>query len=265
MTSDRPWVPVPLARGARGAVVAPHHLATTAGLGVLRAGGSAVDAAIATNAVLGVVMPQACGIGGDAFWLVWDARAGMQVALNGSGRAPGGLAAARIDAAALRGRGLRTMPAFGPLTVTVPGAVRSWARAHERWGRLDRATVLAPAIELARDGFAAWDDFVEAVEVTVGRVAAALDPGPGEGFHRVFRSHGRPWRSGERVVLPGLAATLERLAGDGFDALYAGDLAERQARALAGAGSAIRAADFDAQTATWETPLATTYRGIRLT
>jgi gamma-glutamyltranspeptidase len=126
----RPLAPTPLARGGSGAVVAPHHLATAAGLGVLRAGGRAVDAAIATNAVLGVVMGEACGLGGDAFWLVWDEAAGTQTALNGSGRAP-----ASVDPAALRARGLATLPYRGPLTITVPGAVRSWADAHARWGR----------------------------------------------------------------------------------------------------------------------------------
>ncbi|HEX8025200.1 MAG TPA: gamma-glutamyltransferase, partial [Candidatus Limnocylindrales bacterium] len=103
-----PLVPIPTARGRHGAVVAPHHLATAAGLAVLRAGGHAVDAAIATNAVLGVVMPNACGIGGDAFWLVWDTAKRQQVALNGSGRAPAG-----VDAAALRSRGMERLPARG--------------------------------------------------------------------------------------------------------------------------------------------------------
>ena len=112
--------------------MAPHHLATAAGLAVLAAGGHAVDAAIATNAVLGVVMPDGCGIGGDAFWLVWDEAAGEQVALNGSGRAPAG-----IDPEALRRAGLDRIPLRGPLSITVPGAVRSWADAHARWG--DRA------------------------------------------------------------------------------------------------------------------------------
>src|SRR4051812_33748955 len=85
---DRPLVPMPLVRGGHGAVVAPHHLATAAGLAILRAGGHAVDAAIATNAVLSVVLPSGCGLGGDAFWLTWDEHAGRQTALNGSGRAP---------------------------------------------------------------------------------------------------------------------------------------------------------------------------------
>jgi gamma-glutamyltranspeptidase/glutathione hydrolase len=265
VTDDRTWVPVPLARGSRGAVVAPHHLATAAGLGILRAGGSAIDAAIATNAVLGVVMPESCGIGGDAFWLVWDATTHQQVALNGSGRAAGGLAAAGLDAATLRAAGRDVLPDRGPLTITVPGAVRSWAHAHERWGRLDRAAVLAPAIELARDGFAAWDGFVNAVEDGTAELAGSLERASGEAFARMFRPHGRPWRPGERVRFRALATTLETLARDGFDALYEGDLAERQARALAAAGSPIRLEDFSAQDATWETPIGTTYRGVRVT
>jgi len=100
-----PWSPVPLTRGSHGAVVGPHHLATAAGLHVLRAGGTAVDAAIATNAALAVVMPNGGGIGGDAFWLIWDAAASRQYALNGSGRSEAG-----IEAAALKERGLRVMP-----------------------------------------------------------------------------------------------------------------------------------------------------------
>src|SRR5512140_2640760 len=155
----RPLAPAPLARGGSGAVVAPHHLATAAGLGILRSGGSAVDAAIATNAVLGVVMGEACGLGGDAFWLVWDEAAGAQAALNGSGRAP-----ASVDPSRLRASGLAALPFRGPLTITVPGAVRSWADAHARWGHLPIASLLAPAIELARDGFPADELFVRAVE-----------------------------------------------------------------------------------------------------
>src|SRR4051794_33979570 len=104
-----PLVPAALPRGARGAVVAPHHLATQAGLSILAEGGSAVDAAIATNAVLAVVMPNGAGIGGDAFWLVWDEAAGAQVALNGSGRAPLGTHAAQPPA-----RGPSPDPPPGP-------------------------------------------------------------------------------------------------------------------------------------------------------
>src|SRR5690349_6908890 len=155
-----------LARGRRGAVVAPHHLATEAGLRLLRAGGHAVDAAIAANAALGVVMPNACGLGGDAFWLIWDASGGeggkgRQVALNGSGRSPGG-----TDAAQLRREGLGIMPIRGPRSVTIPGAVRSWADAHRRYGRLPISEILAPAIELADGGFPAWGELIDAIEGT---------------------------------------------------------------------------------------------------
>jgi gamma-glutamyltranspeptidase / glutathione hydrolase len=257
MTSP-PLVPMPLARGARGAVVAPHHLAATAGLGVLAAGGSAVDAAIATNAVLAVVMPNGCGIGGDAFWLIWDASSGRQLALNGSGRS-----AAATDAAALRGRGLATLPLRGGLSITVPGAVRSWGDAHERFGRLDVTAVLGPAIELARDGFPAWDGFIGAVERTVAILDA--DGVDGRGFGAVYQPNGRPWRPGQVVRLHALATTLERLADDGFGAFYEGDLAERQAVALAAAGSAIDAGDLAGHRSTWTEPIETTYRGVRVT
>lgn len=257
MTVDRPLVPATLARGAHGAIVAPHHLATAAGLGVLRAGGSAVDAAIATNAVLAVVVPQSCGVGGDAFWLMWDAAARRQLALNGSGRS-----ASAIDAAGLRAAGHQRLPLRGPLSITVPGAVRSWGDAHGRFGRLSRDAVLGPAIELARGGFAASDEFVESVEVM--SPIARQTPGA-EGFDAVFRSAGRPWRPGERVRLTALAGTLEALARDGFDAFYNGDLGERQARALRMAGSPISLDDLRAHTSTWGDPIAIDYRGVRVT
>lgn len=251
-------VPAPIARGTRGAVVAPHHLATAAGLEILRRGGHAVDAAIATNAVLAVVVPNACGIGGDAFWLIWDEASGEQFALNGSGRS-----ARTADAAALRARGLDAVPVRGGLSITVPGAVRSWGDAHRRFGRLSRGEILASAIELAREGFAAWPEFVAAVERVAPAAEAAL--GPDAGFFSVYRPQGRPWRIGEPVRLPALAATLERLASDGFDAFYTGDLAEQQARALAGVGSAIDERDLDDHRSIWTTPISTTYRGVRVT
>ncbi len=256
--SDRPLVPQPLVRGGHGAVVAPHHLATAAGLAILRAGGTAVDAAIATNAVLSVVLPSGCGIGGDAFWLIWDEATGRQTALNGSGRAP-----ASADAGALRASGLATLPYRGPHSITVPGAVRSWGDAHDRHGRLSRAEILEPAIQLAWDGFPAWDGFISAVESALAPVVDAL--GSRSGFERVYRPHGRAWRPGERVRLPALASTLERLADVGFDDFYDGDIGERQARGLAAIGSGITVDDLQAHTSTWTEPIATDYRGVRVT
>jgi gamma-glutamyltranspeptidase/glutathione hydrolase len=254
----RPLVPIPLARGSRGAVVAPHHLATAAGLRILQAGGSAVDGAIATNAVLAVVDGNACGIGGDAFWLIWDAAERRQLALNGSGRS-----SARADATGLRRSGLDRLPLRGGLAVTVPGAVRSWGDAHDRFGRLPRADLLAPAIELADGGFPAWDGFIEAVESGAAAFRAAL--GPDAGWFSVYRPHGRPWRPGERVRLPALAMTLSRIADLGWDEFYAGETAAHHVRTLAAAGSQIGLDDLAAHASTWGEPIATDYRGTRVT
>ncbi len=251
-------MPAPLARGSHGAVVAPHHLATAAGLAVLRQGGHAVDAAITTNAVLGVAMPNGCGIGGDAFWLIWDAAAQRQYALNGSGRAP-----LLADAGELRAGGLDVIPLRGPLSVTIPGAVRSWRDAHARFGRLSMQALLAPAIELAADGFPAWDGFIEAVERTAPIVDEAL--GSGSGFRQIYRPNARPWAPGELVRLPALARTLGSLVDEGLDAFYDGGLGERQAATLAALGGSHIAADFRRHTSTWTDPIETTYHGVRVT
>ena len=154
------------------------------------------------------------------------------------------------------------MPFRGPLSITVPGAVRSWGDAHARFGRLSRDAVLAPAIELARDGFPASDEFVGDVEAMAPLVAREAT---GVGFDTVFRPHGRAWRPGERVRLPALAATLETLARDGFDAFYDGDIGERQARALAAAGSPDHRRRSARAHSTWGDPIGIDYRGVRAT
>jgi gamma-glutamyltranspeptidase len=163
----------------------------------------------------------------------------------------------------LRARGLSTLPLRGALAVAIPGAVRSWSDAHRRFGRLPLATVLGPAIELADAGFPAWDGFVEAVERTAPLIAAAM--GRDAGFFEVYRPHGRAWRPGERVRLPALAATLGRLVDEGLDAFYDGELGERQAATLRRLGLSCDPADFRDHASTWTEPIATTYRGLRVT
>jgi gamma-glutamyltranspeptidase/glutathione hydrolase len=200
----------------------------------------------------------ACGIGGDAFWLIWDAGEGEQHALNGSGRS-----GATADAAALRRSGLVRLPLRGGLAITIPGAVRSWGDAHERFGRLPRAELLAPAIELAHHGFPAWDGFIAAVERSAPVFLDTL--GADAAWFGVYRPHGRRWRPGEQVHLPALAATLERIALHGWSEFYTGETAERQAAALAGAGSSIRIGDLRGHASTWEEPITTEYRGIQVT
>lgn len=241
-------VPARLARGVRGAVASPQYLASQAGIGVLRAGGNAVDAAIATNAALAVVAAHSCGLGGDAFWLVWD---GDRVhALNGSGRSAAG---ATIEAA--RAAGHTEMPFRGPWSVTLPGAIRSWGDAHARFGRLPWPALLEPAIELA-SGFAATAEWCRVIE----RAAEVF--GTDSDWARTYRPHGRPWRIGELVALPRLSATLRMLADEGPAAAYTGRLATRAAEYLESRGSPLRATDFAAHRSDWVEPIAIEYRGL---
>lgn len=242
-------VPAPLVRGATGAVVSPHHLATAAGVDALRAGGSAVDAAIATNAALAVVAGSMCGLGGDAFWIIWDPAENRARTLNGSGRAASG---ATIEAA--HASGLAEMPTRGPWTITVPGAIASWGEAHARFGRLPWADLLAPAIELA-GGFAASSTWSRAVELSASVFGTDGD------WARVYRPAGQPWRAGERVALPALRETLQRLASEGPAEAYTGALAARAVEHLRSVGSPLRAEDFADHRSDWGDPIATDYRG----
>ncbi|MGH7733413.1 MAG: gamma-glutamyltransferase, partial [Gemmatimonadales bacterium] len=134
--------------GAHGAAATAHPLATLAAIDILRAGGSAVDAAVAANAALGFLEPVSCGIGGDCFAMVWDPKANKLAGLNGSGRSPRSLSLETQRARAKNGY----IASFGAVSVSTPGAVDAWWTLHERYGRLKWADVLAPAIELARDG-----------------------------------------------------------------------------------------------------------------
>lgn len=270
----------PSATGGEGAVVAPSGLATAVGLEVLRDGGNAVDAAIATNAALAVVAAHSCGLGGDAFWLIWPGtggpwpdpgqvdrslgapaeppRAGAPVperlmGLNGSGRAGAG-----ADIARVRALGHERMPILGPLSVTVPGAVRSWGDAHARFGCRPWAELLARAVRLA-EGFVAPPGWVASIERGASRY------GSDGAWAAVFRPHGRPWREGEVVRVDPLAATLRRLADDGPDDYYEGALAARQAAFLAQAGSFVTAVDLAAHASTWTRPIGVNYRGALAT
>jgi gamma-glutamyltranspeptidase / glutathione hydrolase len=238
-----------LRRGLRGAVASPHHLASEAGLGIVRAGGSAVDAAIATNAALAVVSSFMCGLGGDAFWLIWNPETLTVTALNGSGRSASG---ATLEAA--RASGLDQMPMRGPWSITVPGAVDSWRMAHERHGRVPWPTLFEPAIELAR-GFPASRTWVTSIEHGAALFGERSD------WARVFRPAGRAWTVGERVSLPALAGTLKRIADEGADCAYRGRLATRACEYLAASGSPLRADDFAAHRGDWVEPIGTTYRG----
>jgi gamma-glutamyltranspeptidase/glutathione hydrolase len=230
-----------------GMVATSQPLATQAGLAILRGGGSAVDAAIAANAVLGVVEPTGCGIGGDLFALVWDGKARALAGLNASGRSPRGLTLERLRA--LAGD---SIPSHGPLPVTVPGCVDGWFELHARFGKLPLAEVLAPAITYAREGFPASERIARAWRQNAGLLADF------PGFAAQFLPAPE---KGEIVKRANLARTLERIAAGGRDVFYRGELAREMAAFLAANGGFLAFEDFAAHRSEWVTPLATRYRG----
>lgn len=240
--------PVTMARN--GMVSSPHYLATLAGLRILQEGGSAVDAAIAVNATLGVVYPHMTGMGGDAFWLIYDAAKKERHALNGSGRA---LGAANIDF--YRQLGHSVIPARGPLAaVTVPGAVDSWCMAHDRFAKLPLADDLAQAIAYARHGYPVSSGQMRFTEQTFDILACQPDT------PRSFLPNGRAPRPGQMLALPHLADTMESVARHGRAGFYEGPVAAEIVRALCAAGGCWDKSDLAGHHGDWGTPISTTYR-----
>ena len=221
----------------------PHALASRAGVDALRAGGSAVDAAIAAAATLGVIYPHMCGIGGDAFWLIYDAAARKVSHLDGGGRAAASATLARFA-------GQKEIPFRGlaPATLTTPGAVASFCEAHARFGKLPLARCLEPAIHYARDGYPVSTRLARWISETAPELAQ--DPGSAALF---------PARKSQ-LANPALARTLEAIADRGRAGFYEGEVA----RELARLGGFFTAADLGAQRAHWGEPLRGTYRGVTI-
>lgn len=245
------------ARGAGRSVVLGRHgmactsqpLASLAAVDTLRAGGTAVDAAICAAAVLGVVEPFMTGIGGDCFLLVWDPRSKRLYGLNGSGRAP--RAATR---AAIVARGHAAMPMLGMLAVTVPGAVDAWCEALQRFGARSLGEALAPAIALAADGF-------PVSEIIAAQWSFAATLLQHDDARRAFTADGHAPRPGEIARLPELAASLRALADGGRDVFYRGELGRAIADAARAHGGLLDEGDLAAHTSTWVEPIETDYRG----
>jgi gamma-glutamyltranspeptidase/glutathione hydrolase len=224
-------------------VVTPHPLATRAGVDALSAGGTAMDAAVAANAMLAVVYANSCGLGGDAFALVWDPGEGRLSGFNGSGRAPGGLT---IDA--VRAAGHATMPERGPLTITVPGAVDAWVQLLERFGRRSIADAVLPAAEVAASGY-------QLTALMAGAIARAL-PTFDDAAAAVFSAAGA---AGTPFRQPLLATSLRAIAEGGREAYYGGPIGEEIARAVHAAGGVLSAEDIAGHRGDWVDPIATTY------
>lgn len=250
----------------RAPVIARHGMAATAqplatqvAIDVLKAGGSAIDAAIAANAALGLMEPVGCGIGGDLYAIVWDPKTGKLYGFNGSGRSPAGRSLEDLR----RKLGTRTdMPTHGSLTVTVPGAVDGWFALHQRFGKLPMNKVLEPAIRYADEGFPVsqlvadyWTRNFRAFE----RNAADIEEI--ENAKKTYLVDGRAPAHGEIFRNPDLARTYRAIARQGSDAFYKGELARTMDAYFRRIGADMRLADLAAHKGEWVDPVSVRYRG----
>ena len=241
----------------RSEIIAQHGMAATSqplatqiALDILRQGGSAVDAAIAANAALGLMEPTGSGIGGDLFAIVWDAETDKLYGLNASGRSP-----ASLTLEVFTNAGLKKIPAHGPLPVTVPGCVDGWFELHRRFGQLSMEQVLAPAIRYAREGF----PVSELIAYYWGRSVPILQDYPG--FRDTFMPGGRAPQKGEIFKNPSLADTYEALGREGRDVFYKGRIAETIDRFMKREGGYLSYEDLASHTSEWMDPVSTEYRG----
>jgi len=234
-----------------GMVCACHPLAVQAGLEVLRSGGNAIDAAIAVNAVLGVVEPMSNGLGGDLFAIVYEAKTGKLHGLNASGRAPA-LATREYFAS----KGMKSIPATGPLSWSVPGCVDGWETLRARFGTKPFADLMAPAIHYADKGAPVPEVIAGYWKASENRMMR--DPGS----KAVFFPEGRSPAKGELYRNPALAKTLRHLAENGPASFYQGEIAKKLEAFSLASGGLIRMADLKANKSTWIDPVSSSYRGI---
>ncbi len=257
---------LPLA--GRGEILAPNGaaatsqpLATQTAIDILRRGGSAMDAAIAANAVLGLVEPTGAGIGGDLFAIVWDPAAKALAGYNGSGRSPMGLGREQAQAKA-DGAGL--LPRYGAVSVSVPGCVDGWFALHDRFGRLPMAELLAPAISYARSGFPVTPLIALYWRTALRNFIAQAAAGVVEetaNVRAVFGPDGRGPSPGQTWTNPRLADTYAAIAAGGRAAFYEGDLARAMDAYMRRIGGWLSADDLAAHRGDWVDPISTTYRG----
>lgn len=233
-----------------GIACTSHPLATSAALDVLRNGGSAIDAAIAANAVLGVVEPHVNGIGGDLFAIVYEAKTGKLHGLNASGKSPGTLT---LDT--FINRGIKYIPPFGPLPVTVPGCVDGWYMLHHKFGKKSMNELLQYAIDYARHGFAVSDE----ASLSWTRVESLYGTFPN--IRKVYLPGGKPPKRGSIFSNPFLANTLEKIAVQGRDVFYKGEIAKTIHRFMQSNGGFLAYEDLAQHKGEWIDPVSINYRG----
>jgi len=220
---------------------------------MLTAGGNAIDAAIAANAVMTVVYPTTCSAGGDIFLLIWDAKTQQIYALNGSGRAPQGMTPEYF-----KSRGMSRIPERGPLSINVPGAVDGWFEALERFGSLTPEQVFAPAIALAEEGM----PVSAKMSRSLGNSAALL--AQWESSAAAYLPNKRAPRTGERLRQPGLARAYQLLTREGRDAFYRGPIGRTITAYVQQCGGVLSMEDLEKHHSDWVAPLSTTYRGYEV-
>ncbi|MDP2876310.1 MAG: gamma-glutamyltransferase, partial [Holophaga sp.] len=243
----------------RSEVVAQHGMACTSqplatqiALDILKKGGSAVDAAIAANAALGLMEPTGSGMGGDLFAIVWDAKTKKLHGLNASGRSPKSLTLEQF-----KKLGLKQIPAHGPLPVSVPGCVDGWFELHGKFGKLPMTELLAPATKYAREGFPLSD----LIAYYWNRSVPALGKFPG--FLETYTVDGkRAPRHGEIFRNPRLANTFDLIAKGGRDAFYKGEIARSIAAYMKAQGGFLSYEDLASHRSDWVEPISTNYRGF---
>ncbi len=237
-----------LARNGMAATSQP--LATQVALDILKKGGTAMDAAIAANAMLGLVEPASCGIGGDIFAIVWSAKDQKLYGFNGSGRAPKSLS---IDY--FLDKEMKYVPLYGPLPVSVPGCVDGWFALHEKFGKLPMQEILQPAVGYARDGF----PVSEVIAYEMASNYEGLQDQPG--FAETYMPNGRPPIKGEVFKNPNLASTYETIAKKGRNAFYKGDIAKTIGAFMKKHGGFLSYDDLASHTSNWVEPISVNYRG----
>lgn len=230
-------------------------LATQAALDIFKAGGSAVDAAIAANAMLGLVEPMSCGIGGDLFAIVWDTKSGRLHGLNASGRSPRSLTLAMLRTNTNEGKIIEVIPDRGPLSLSVPGCVDGWAELHAKFGKLPLREVLAPAIRYAREGFPVSEIIANDWESSVEKLSKQ------PGFSATYMRGGRAPLKGEVFKNGALASTLERIASAGRDGFYRGETARAIEEFVRRHSGFLSADDLAGHKSEWVDPVSTNYRG----
>ena len=233
-----------------GMAATSHPLATQVAIDILKKGGSAVDAAIAANACLGLMEPTGCGIGGDLYAIVWDAKTQRLYGLNASGRSPKSLTKAKLQE-----KGINRFPPHGPLPVSVPGAVDGWAELHNKFGKLSWHEVLDPAIFYAENGF----PVTELIAYYLERATNSLSKF--EGFSEVYMPGGRTTSKGEIFKNPYLAATYRKIATGGRDEFYKGSIARVIDRYMKRQGGFLTYEDMATHSSEWISPVSTNYRG----